>query len=139
MTALVFISTSGLADENLPAQEWDDVEGVTVQPKDRVDQINDYKKKSEESENKQLKQGWEQNGVTVQSEERVKHLNELQKARREKGIRELKCDVCTMRCRLYRDIGQTTCQDAQTSPDTGICRHKADNFLKSCLQHCEYC
>ncbi|MGH8549713.1 MAG: hypothetical protein ACRERU_14150 [Methylococcales bacterium] len=139
LTSLVFAIASGLAGDKRPVQNWDDVEGVTVQPGERVDQINAYKKKSEEAEKKKLQEGWEQQGITVQSDERVHHLNELEKDRREKEVLELKCKICTLRCTIVRDFGQSTCQDSQSPPDTGICKQKADDFLKTCLQRCEHC
>jgi hypothetical protein len=139
LTSLLFASAALLADENRPARDWDDVEGVTVQPPERVDQINTYKKKSAEAEKKKLKQGWDQPGVTVQSEERVQHLNELEKVRREREVRQMKCEMCNLRCTIVRDFGETLCQDAQTSPDTGACKQKADNFLNACQQQCENC
>lgn len=139
LTALVFIGSPGSADEKIPAEDWENVEGVTVQPKERVDQINAYRKKLEEAEKKKLKEGWNQKGVKVQSDERVKHLNELHKARREKEVREIKCEMCTTRCTIVKDYGQAICRGSGTPADPGTCQKEAGNFLKSCLAQCEQC
>ncbi|MGR9107940.1 MAG: hypothetical protein ACU843_13505 [Gammaproteobacteria bacterium] len=132
-------SSSGLAGENPSPEDWEGVEGVTVQSKERVEQIKAYEKKLKEAEKKRLKEGWESEGITVQSEERVRHLNELEKENREKEIREIKCKMCSMRCQLVRDAGQTTCNNPQVSSDDEPCLQNADNFMKSCLEQCDIC
>jgi hypothetical protein len=138
LLALLF-AIPGRADEVRAIDDWDDVEGVTVQPQERVDQINAYRKKLLEEEKKKLTEGWEEEGFTVQSEERVKHLNELEKTRREKEIRELKCNMCTMRCNIVRDAGQANCTAANAGKNSETCRNDADDFLEDCLEQCEQC
>lgn len=139
LIALGSFCIPAMAEDTRPAEDWENVEGVTVQPDERVEQIKAYKKKSDEAERTKLKQGWEQEGIQVQSQDRVEHLNEIEKKRREKEIREIKCTMCTMRCNIVRDAGQTTCNNATDSPGNDTCQEKGDDFLASCLHNCETC
>ncbi|MCI0652982.1 MAG: hypothetical protein L0Y39_00680 [Methylococcaceae bacterium] len=139
LAALFFVIVSGIAAENDPVQDWGNVDGVTVQPDERVEQINANKKKLQEAEKKKLEKFWKQKGITVQSEQRVQDLNERDKKRREKEIRELKCRMCKLRCDIVRDAGQAICTSSEAPTESEQCAEQAENFLKTCLQQCEHC
>ncbi len=136
-----FVVTSfpGFTDENRSISDWKDIDGVTVQSRERVDQINAYARKLREAEQKKTRESLIKQGFKVQSEERVQHLNELEEKHRQQEIREIKCTMCTLRCGIVRDAGQASCIGATTGPDKGACKDDADEFMESCLQQCEYC
>ncbi|MGH8498604.1 MAG: hypothetical protein ACRERV_07350 [Methylococcales bacterium] len=139
LAALFFAHAPGVAAENNPVQDWGNVEGVRVQPDERVEQIKANKKKLEETKKKKLKSVWKQKGITIQSEQRVQDLNEREKKRREKEIRELKCKMCKLRCTIVRDAGQAICTSPDAPTEAEKCAEKAENFLKTCIQQCEHC
>lgn len=137
--AFALLNIAVIAKETTNPQDWDDVDGVTVQSEERVNQIKAYKKKQREAEIQALKKGWNQDGMTVQSEERVKHLNALEKSRRDKEIKELKCTICTTRCGIVSDAGKSTCGKSSPGSATDTCIAKADNFRDQCLSQCDMC
>jgi anti-sigma28 factor (negative regulator of flagellin synthesis) len=138
---LTVLATSlpGLADDNRSLSNWENIDGVTVQSRERVDQINAYARKSRAAEQKKARESLIEHGFKVQSEDRVLQLNELEEQHRQQEIREIKCTMCTLRCGIVRDAGQASCDGASRGSDKGICKTNADDFMQSCLQQCEDC
>ncbi|MGH8474424.1 MAG: hypothetical protein ACRERV_11465 [Methylococcales bacterium] len=140
LAAWLVVSAGGIALEVDPLQDWRDIDGVNVQPRERVDQINAHQKKLLKAERKKFKKIWTQKGITVQSEERVEELNKRAKQSREKEIRELKCAMCTTRCNIVRDAGLEICSGPEPSAaDSELCTRQADQFLQACIGECEHC
>lgn len=55
---------------------------------------------------------------------------------RNKEIKDLKCTICTTRCKIVQDAGRSTCTQG---PEAEICNKKADDFGTSCLDQCSEC
>lgn len=131
LVSLIAKAGTEASTEKSTPRSSDQIEGVVVQPKERVDQINRYRKK--------LRERAALPESAHPDESYADYLNRMEEQRRQHEVIEIKCDICTLRCKIVRDAGQTSCTGSGLVKEAGACENQADQFMKSCLEQCEFC